>query len=273
MAGIRAGTVITGLDPERAAHLVYLAVTNARRRPGEPRALYHCPDRPGYPAHQKAGEAGGLWWRVVPFAAARRMPGDGPYASRMIRGGTAALAVGGLAGLGYYLVVTGKLTLDTGWGRRVRPLGPFGVEVAAPATTVFDVIAAPYLGRTPRAMSGKLQVLDRGTDMVLAEHYTPVHHGRLTAATLETVTFDRPHRIAFRLVRGPVPHITEEFTLTEHGSTTRLDYSGELGTDLAAAGQWWAGRVAAAWEAAVRSSFASIQAEAERRSRPGAANH
>ena len=49
---------------------------------------------------------------------------------------TAAAAVsaaGGAAGLIYYLVVTGKLTLDTGWGRRVRPLGPFGVEVAAPA--------------------------------------------------------------------------------------------------------------------------------------------
>ncbi|MGH3228585.1 MAG: SRPBCC family protein [Streptosporangiaceae bacterium] len=192
----------------------------------------------------------------------------------MIRGGTAALAAaGGLAGLGYYLVVTGKLTIDIGWGRRVRPLGPFGVEVAAPAATVFDVIAAPYLGRTPRAMAGKLQVLDRGTDMVLAEHYTPVHHGRLTAATLETVTFDRPHRIAFRLVRGPVPHITEEFALTEHDGTTRLDYSGELGTDFAAAGQWWADRVAAAWEAAVRSSFTTIQAEAQRRASPGTADH
>ena len=89
----------------------------------------------------------------------------------MARGGAAAVAAaGGLAGLGYYLVVTGKLTVDTGWGRRVRPLGPFGVEIAAPATTVFDVIAAPYLGRTPRAMSGKLRVLQRGTDMVLAEH-------------------------------------------------------------------------------------------------------
>jgi hypothetical protein len=184
----------------------------------------------------------------------------------MIRGGTAAVgAAAGLAGLGYYLVVTGKLTLDTGWGRRVRPLGPFAVEVAAPAATVFDVIAVPYLGRTPRAMSGKLQVLDRGTDMVLAEHYTPVHHGRLTAATLETVTFNRPHRIAFRLVRGPVPHITEEFKLTENDGTTRLEYSGELGTDFGAPGQWWADRVASAWEAAVRTSFASIQTEAERR--------
>src|SRR6516165_993260 len=104
----------------------------------------------------------------------------------MVRGGAATVAAaGGLTGLGYYLIVTGKLTVDTGWGRRVRPLGPFGVEIAAPATTVFDVIAAPYLGRTPRAMSGKLRVLQCGTDMVLAEHYTPVHGGRLTAATLE----------------------------------------------------------------------------------------
>jgi hypothetical protein len=134
----------------------------------------------------------------------------------MIRFGAAAVAAaGGLAGLGYYLVVTGKATIDTGWGRRVRPLGPFGVQIAAPAATVFDVIAAPYLGRTPRAMAGKLQVLDRGTDMVLAEHYTPVHRGRLTAATLETVTFDRPRTIGFRLVRGPVPHLTEQFALSD----------------------------------------------------------
>ena len=138
----------------------------------------------------------------------------------MIGGSAAAVAAaGGLAGAGYYLVVSGKLTVDTGWGRRVRPLGPFGVQIAAPASTVFDVIAAPYLGRTPRAMAGKLQVLQRGTDMVLAEHYTPVHHGRLTAATLETVTFDRPHTIGFRLVRGPVPYITEEFTLAGEGGT------------------------------------------------------
>jgi hypothetical protein len=53
--------------------------------------------------------------------------------------GTAAaavLAAGGAAGLAYYLVVTGKLTVDTGWGRPVRPLGPFSVEVTAPAGTV-----------------------------------------------------------------------------------------------------------------------------------------
>lgn len=90
-------------------------------------------------------------------------------------GAPVAAAAAGLAGLGYYLVVTGKLTIDTGWGRRIRPLGPFGIQIAAPAATVFEVIAAPYLGRTPRAMTGKLRVIQRGTDMVLAEHYTPVH--------------------------------------------------------------------------------------------------
>jgi hypothetical protein len=185
----------------------------------------------------------------------------------------AVLAAGGAAGLIYYLVVTGRLTVDTGWGRRVRRLGPFSVEVAAPAGTVFDVIAAPYLGRTPQAMAGKLRVIERGEGMVLAEHYTPVHGGRLTATTLETVTFDRPHRVCFRLVRGPVPYVAEEFTLTQRDGSTALQYSGELGTDFGAAGQRWGSQVAKAWEAAVHDSFASIQAEAERRARPGNPGH
>ena len=170
--------------------------------------------------------------------------------------------------MGYYLVVTGKMTLDTGWGRRVRPLGPFSVQIAAPAGTVFDVIAAPYLGRTPRAMADKLRVLDRGAHMVLAEHYTPVHGGRLAAVTLETVTFDRPRLVRFRLVRGPVPRVAEEFALTEHDGITTLAYSGELGTDFGAAGQRWGDQVAAPWEAAVRKSFDAIRAEAERRATP-----
>jgi Polyketide cyclase / dehydrase and lipid transport len=193
----------------------------------------------------------------------------------MARGAAAAAvpAAAGAAGLLYYLVVTGRLTADTGWGRRVRPLGPFSVEVAAPVGTVFDVIAAPYLGKTPRAMVGKLRVVERGHGMVLAEHYTPVHGGRLTATTLETVTFDRPRRVSFRLVRGPVPHVAEEFTLTERRGVTALAYSGELGTDFGIAGQWWGGQVANAWEAAVRASFASIRSEAERRARPSAASH
>src|SRR5260370_39870004 len=106
----------------------------------------------------------------------------------MSGGGAAAVAAaGGLAGLGYCLVVSGKATIDTGWGRRIRPLGPSGVQIAAPAATVFDVIAAPYLGRTPRAMAGKPQALQPGTELVLAAHYTPVQRARLTAPRLEAV--------------------------------------------------------------------------------------
>jgi hypothetical protein len=170
------------------------------------------------------------------------------------------------AGLGYYLLVTGKLTIDTGWGRRRRPLGPLHADITADPQTVFGVIAAPYLGRTPRSMAGKLTVLDRGSDLVLAEHYTRVHGGRLTAATLETVRFEPPHRVAFRLVRGPVPEVTEEFRLTAANGGTTLVYTGQLGTDFGAAGQWWGAKVAAAWEAAVRTSLRQIKTEAERRS-------
>ena len=65
--------------------------------------------------------------------------------------------------------------------------------------------------------------------------------------------------------------MVEEFTLTEHDGATRLEYSGELDTDFGWAGQRWVERVAAAWEQAVRATFASIQAEAERRARPSAA--
>src|SRR5258708_38965818 len=108
----------------------------------------------------------------------------------MTRFGPAVATTCAAAGLGYYLVVTGKLTLDTGWGRRVRPLGPFGVDIAAPAETVFAIIAAPYLGRPPRAMAGKLKGLERGTDRVLARHYHPVHGGRLTGTTPDAVAFD-----------------------------------------------------------------------------------
>ena len=46
----------------------------------------------------------------------------------------------------------------------------------------------------------------------------------------------------------------------------------ELGTDFGIVGQWWADRVAVAWEAVVRSSFRSIRTEAERRAKPGTAH-
>ena len=172
------------------------------------------------------------------------------------------------AGGGYVLVARGALTLDLGIGRRVRPLGPIQRMIAAPPETVFDVIAAPYLGRTPRAMKDKLRVWERGSDMVLAEHLTTA--GRLTTSTVETVRFERPHRISFRLLRGPVPHVLETYELSATPDGTGFVYSGELGTDGWGLGRWWGDRVAGPWERAVAQSLDSIQAEAERQATTGA---
>ncbi len=174
------------------------------------------------------------------------------------------ITVAVVGGLGYRLLVSGALTVDTGWGRTIRPLGPFEMDIAAPPEVVFDVIADPYLDRTPRAMADKLEVVERGTDLVLAAHRTPVRRG-LVATTLETVRFSRPDRVDFRLVRGPVPHVVEHFLLHRRESGTTLEYGGELGADFWGAGRWWGDLVARKWEATVRESFSAVRAESERR--------
>jgi hypothetical protein len=182
-------------------------------------------------------------------------------------GGGVVAAVGLLAGAASLVrrgLVSGTLAPDLGVGRRVRRLAPIEVTVRAPREVVFDVIAWPYLGRTPRAMAGSLQVIERGTDMVLAIHRTPLGGGR-RATTVETVRFTRPSRVDFRVVRGPVPYVVEAFELTKDGDGTRLAYVGELGTDLGRLGEWWGDRVAPIWEAAVRRTFESVRTEAERR--------
>jgi hypothetical protein len=175
----------------------------------------------------------------------------------------AGLAAAGAGGL-YLGLVTGALPVDIGLGRTTRPLGPLSIEVAAPRETVFDVIAAPYDVRASRAMQAKVAVLERGSDLVLAAHYTPIR-GRLRATTVETVRFSRPDRVDFRLVRGPVPYVVETFRLRDRHETTLLEYEGELGTDLWQLGARWGDVVARRWQAVVQESFAAVKAEAERR--------
>jgi hypothetical protein len=178
----------------------------------------------------------------------------------------AGVCLGGLAG-GFLLVLRGAVTVDLGLGRRSRPLGPLHAEITATPEVVFDVVAAPYLGRTPRGLADKLRVLERGGDMVIAEHFTPVMGGRMIASTVESVRFERPRFIHFRLLRGPVPSVVESFELTtgSSGATTDIEYRGELSTDLWSLGAWWGMVVARRWERAVGESLESIRAEAERR--------
>jgi hypothetical protein len=177
---------------------------------------------------------------------------------------SAATFVG--AGLGaYVLAVRGSLCLDVGVGRSIRSLGPFSWRISAPRELVFEIIETPYLERTPRALASKILVLERTEDMVLAAHFTPV--GPLVATTVETVRFERPERVHFRLVRGPVPYAKEVFELSETDGETTLVYSGELGADLWALGRPWSAATARVWEAAVRHSLDAVKAEAERRAR------
>lgn len=181
-----------------------------------------------------------------------------------------ALAAGSVTVLGaagasaYVGLVSGRLSVDLGVGRRTRPLGPLTVDISAPRDVVYAVATAPYAERRPRALREKVDIIERGDGMVLAAHRTPVGGG-LTAVTVETVTFDPPTRIRFRLVRGPVPHVAETFELEETATGTRLTYTGELGTDLGALGERWGDLVERNWVAAVRESFDTIRAEAERR--------
>jgi hypothetical protein len=184
-----------------------------------------------------------------------------------VKRGLAPLLTGSAIAFGlrraYRLLARGALTIDLGVGRRLQPLGPLVETIAAPPEVVFDVIAAPYLGRTPRALADKLQVWERAGEMVLAAHYTQVKCG--TTTTLETVRFERPGRIDFRLVRGPVPHLVESFDLTPCARGTEFRWRGELGTDGWQLGEWWGGIVARAWTRAVEASLREIASEAERR--------
>ena len=104
---------------------------------------------------------------------------------------TGCAAVAGAAAIGAYVgLVTGRLTLDLGVGRRTRPLSPVALDIAG----------ADADGQ-PRAMQEKVEILERAGQMVLAAHRTTVGSG-LTAVTVETVTLDPPHRMGFRPLRA-----------------------------------------------------------------------
>lgn len=177
----------------------------------------------------------------------------------------AALAsAGAIGGVVYRSLVRGSLTIDLNLGRRRRELGPLRLTIAAPVETVFDVIAMPYLHRVPRAMDSKLQVIARGSDYALAAHFTPVN-AKIAARTIELVQFERPERITFRLLRGPVADGFETFELHADGDETAFEYRGHLEADLWAVGAWWLGAVGRRWEAAVQATLDSVRQEAERR--------
>lgn len=137
-----------------------------------------------------------------------------PFKRRLAAAVVGGGVVAGTATATYLGLVTGRLSVDLGVGRRMRPLGPLVVDIVAPREVVYAAATAPYAQRQTRAMREKVQILDRADGMVLAAHRTPIGGG-LVAITVETVTFEPPARIGFRLVRGPVPFVAETFELTD----------------------------------------------------------
>jgi len=161
-------------------------------------------------------------------------------------------------------MVRGRLTLDARLGRTLHPLGPVAIEIDAPRELVYQQLSAPYLGRTPRRAAETLEVIERGSDMVIARHFSKVAF--LTSETVESVRFEAPERISFRHLRGPVPHAVETFELSEKNGRTRLVYSGELGIDFWVlgnlAGRYW---VTPTWLGIVEQHLAEVKDQVEAR--------
>jgi len=176
-------------------------------------------------------------------------------------GALGALLIAMVAGM-FLLLAMGRLHLDLGWGRSLHELGPITVPIAAPRDLVFEIIAAPYLGRTPGG-SG-IEVVAKSDALVVATHHTRVHF--YTARTLEVIEFEPPARVGFRHLTGPVPQAVEGFTLEETAAGTELRYSGELGIDFfllgRIAGRYW---VRPQWERVVREHLEDLKQRAEQR--------
>ncbi|MCA1726999.1 MAG: SRPBCC family protein [Actinobacteria bacterium] len=177
--------------------------------------------------------------------------------------GTFGLLSGGAA-VAYFLVSRGMVHLDLGLGRSFHDLGPITLRIAAPRDLVFEIVSAPYLGQMPAFLAGKIDILERTENLVVALHRTPLP--LRDAVTVETVAFERPARVTFKLLRGPVPYVEEEFLLEERDGETDFTYRGELGADLWALGRLYGGRIVKpVWQDVVRRSLEDVKQAAEER--------
>ena len=193
----------------------------------------------------------------------RRMPPIRVAPSRGVYVGAFGVTSVGAA-LAFFLVSRGMVHLDLGVGRSFHTLGPIALRIGAPRDLVFDVVSAPYLGRMPASLEGKIDILERTENLVVALHRTPLP--LRDAITVETVAFERPEKVTFKLLRGPVPHVEEEFLLEERDGETEFTYRGELGADLWALGRLYGGRIVKpVWEDVVRRSLEEVKRVAEDR--------
>ena len=146
-------------------------------------------------------------------------------------------------------------------GTERSPTRPITFQIEAPRDLVFEIITAPYTGRT-RSGSG-IDVLARSDELVVAAHHTRVHF--YTARTVEIVEFEPPRRVGFRHLAGPVSHAIERFELDESGGRTELRYTGGGDRLLRPRQARGAPLGPAQWERAVREHLETVKDSAEQR--------
>ena len=171
-----------------------------------------------------------------------------------------ALLIALVAGA-FLALAMGRLHLDLGWGRSLHRLGPIRMRIEAPRELVYEILSAPYVGRARRK---SIDVLVRGESLVVASHLTKVHF--YEARTVEAIDLERPARMRFRHLTGPVPYAIEEFRLEPEGEETELRYDGQLGIDFFVLGRIAARRwVVPQWHRAVTEHLDAVKVQAEQR--------
>lgn len=141
------------------------------------------------------------------------------------------------------------------------PLPSLDLFIASRPELAFQLVSA--VGQGPDAAHAR--VLERpASDLAIVEFTTSVL-GR-TVRTVEEVRFIKPDRITYRLLRGPLPQVEEEFVFEPEGSGVRLRYRGHF-----RAHPGWLRTlidrliVPAVYRRAVRKSMEQIKAAAEAR--------
>ncbi len=95
------------------------------------------------------------------------------------------------------------------------------LDIDARPDLVYQLVAA--VGQGPDAAHAR--VIERPSpDCAIVEFRTKIM-GR-EVRTLEEVRFIPPDRITYRLLRGPLPAVNEEFMIKPSDAGTRLQYSG-----------------------------------------------
>lgn len=122
----------------------------------------------------------------------------------------------------------------------VIKLSPQSLYIAAHRELVYQMVTAIGKGKLPgSSMSSKL--ISKNEDTIVAEFYTKV--GLVTVTTREEMKLEKPERIRYRWLKGPVKHVREEivFNETDNGGC-ELAHSGEFDLKIPLLG-WLVGRL------------------------------